>query len=260
MVGPITEEEVLTAITYLRPGKSPGSDGLTAEFYKHFADLLVPILTKVFNECFGQSALTTSQRLAIIILLFKKGDSLLLGNYRPISLTNSDYKILAYILTMRLEDYLADVMLVNQTAYMKGHFIGCNICSIQDVITYFSRNNLPHLVLFLNFKKAFDSVDHEFLFHLLEHIGIPSDFIKWVRITYNNATSVVRHNGWLTVPFPLERGVHQGCLLSCHLFNLVGQVLIYYLWDQGLFAWWTKPGEPCSLYTDDTVIFILDVD
>ena len=195
---------------------------MTAEFYKHFADILAPILTKVFNKCFEQSALTNSQRLAIIILLFKKGDSLLLGNYRPISLTNSDYKILAYILTIRLEDHLTDVILVNQTAYMKGCFIGCNICSVQDVINYFSRHNLSYLVLFLDFKKAFDSVDHEFLFHLLEHIGIPTDFIKWVKIMYSNATSVVRHNGWLTVPFPLGRGVQQGCPLSCHLFNTVG--------------------------------------
>ncbi len=56
LVSPITEEEVLTVITHLWPGKSPGSDGLTAEFYKHFADTLAPILTKVFNECFEQSA------------------------------------------------------------------------------------------------------------------------------------------------------------------------------------------------------------
>ena len=77
---------------------------------------------------------------------------------------------------------------------------------------------------------------------------------------YNNVISVVRHNGWLTIPFPLGRGVQQGCPLSYHLFNIVRQVLIYYLWDQGLFVWWTKPGEPCSLYADDTAIFILDVD
>ena len=81
------------------------------------------------------------------------------------------YKILAYILTMQLEDHLTDIISVNQTAYMKGHFIGCNICSIQDVIHYFSQYNLSHLVLFLNFKKAFNSVDHEFLFYLLEHIN-----------------------------------------------------------------------------------------
>ncbi len=168
LVGPITEKEVLSAILCLRSGKSPGLDGLTSEFYKYFAEQVAPILVKVFNTCFQNKSLTPSQHLAIIILLFKKGDSRLLGNYRLISLTNSDYKILAYILTARLEEHLTDVIAVNQIAYMKGHFIGCNIQSIQDAISYFHKHNLPHLALFLDYKKAFDSIDHTFLFELLD--------------------------------------------------------------------------------------------
>ncbi len=130
LVGPVTEKEVLSAISCLRSSRSPGSDGLTSEFYKHFAEQVAPILAKVFNTCFQNKSLTLSQCLVIIILLFKKGDSMLLGNYRLISLTNSDYKILAYILTTRFEEHLTDVIVVNQTACMKGCFIGCNIQSI----------------------------------------------------------------------------------------------------------------------------------
>ncbi len=75
---------------------------------------------------------------------------------------------------------------------------------------------------------------------------------------YHDSISVVHHNNWLTVPFSLDRGVRQGCPLSCHLFNLVGQILIFYLRDQGFFAWWSKPGDPCSFYADDTTHFIMD--
>ncbi len=69
----IMEKEIEMAIIDLKSGKVPGSDGLIANFYKWFSDLLTPILYKVFNDAFQHKILTTSQYLAIIILLFKRG-------------------------------------------------------------------------------------------------------------------------------------------------------------------------------------------
>ena len=112
------------------------------------------------------------------------------------------------------------------------------------------------MVLFLDFRKAFDSVNHLFLITLLANIGLPAEFILWVSILYGNSQSIVRYKNWLTAAFPLKRGVRQGCPLSCHLFNLVGQVLIYLLQDNGYFEWWTFVGDPCSLYT---AIFLRDL-
>ncbi len=120
MVRPITNKEVEDAIGQLWTNKSPGSDGLTSEFYKHFCEEITPILTHTFNKIFESRQLLLSQKLAIIILLFKKGDTRYLTNYRPILLTNADYKILVYILIYRLDTYLSDIIVVNQTAYMKG--------------------------------------------------------------------------------------------------------------------------------------------
>lgn len=127
LLGPITSEEVETAIKKLCPGKAPGIDGLTADFYSCFSDSLCDILASVFNNALEVGQLSYTQHLAIIILLYKKGDDHLVENYRPISLTNTDYKILAYILTMHLESYLVDIIYKNQTAYMSKHFIGLNI-------------------------------------------------------------------------------------------------------------------------------------
>ena len=125
-------------------------DGLTVDFYTYFADTLSDILAAVFNKIFAEKQLTFSQWLVIIILLFKKGDHQLVENYRPISLTNTDYKILAYILTMRLESHLVDIIHINQMAYMPKRFIGINICSVQDFIDYTIVNDLHHAVLFLD--------------------------------------------------------------------------------------------------------------
>ena len=170
-----------------------------------------------------------------------------MDNYRPISLTNTDYKILAYILTGHLEEHLPFLILPQQTAY-----IGTNICFIQDSIDHFCDS--LKIILFLDYHKAFDSISHDFLFALLKHIGLPDAFLKWVRIMYSDVSSSVRHLNWFTPLIPIERGVHQGCPLSCHLFNLVSQVLIYYLQHHGFFSWWGHHTEPSSLYADDTAI------
>ena len=174
--------------------------------------------------------------MTIIILLFKKGDSRVLGNYWLISLTNADYKILAYILSNQLSDHLSDVIAVNQMAYMSGHFIGTNIRYVQDTISYFAEQSADSIILFLDYKKAFDSVSHKFLFCLLDKMGFPAEFIEWVYIMYSSTVSLVRHNNWLISPISLQWGVRQGCLLSCHLFNLVGQTLVYYMRDKHLFS------------------------
>ncbi len=150
-------------------------------------------------------------------------------------MTNTDYKILVYILSMHLEEHLTDIIHANQTAYMSKRFIGTNVRPVQDYLDYCHQKGSGG-VLFLNFKKAFDSVSHQCLFAVLQWIGIPSEFLQWVRIMYHEVTSCVRHKNWLMPQFVLGRGVHQGCPLSCHLFNLVSQVLIYTLQQQGLFA------------------------
>ena len=72
--------------------------------------------------------------------------------------------------------------------------------------------------------------------------------------------SVVRHKNWMTKTFPLKRGVCQGCPLLCHLFNLVGQVLVFSLHEAGCFSWWHHLGDPCSIYADDNALFVLNLD
>ena len=187
----ISEDEILSAIKALRIGKAPGCDSLTAEFFKAFDVTIVPILVLVFHDVWNRKKMSDLQRLAVIILLFKKGNPQMLANYRPISLTNADYRILAYLLSNHLSTHLTDVISVNQTAYMPGQFIGANIRYVQDTIEYFVVNSPKSTLLFLDFKKAFDSISHKFLFALLSHIGCPSEFVAWVKIMYSDVTSSV---------------------------------------------------------------------
>ena len=135
LLEPITSAEVKNAIKCLRLGKAPGCDGLTADFYRYFVEDIDDLLVAVFNQILENKSLSSSQKIAIITILFKKGDQHLVNNYRLISLTNCDYKILAYILAIRLEEHLPDLIHPHQTAYMKNHFIRTNVHSVQDVIS-----------------------------------------------------------------------------------------------------------------------------
>ena len=161
---------------------------------------------------------------------------------------------------MCLDTMLADVIHMNQTAYMSQHFIGINIRSVQDFIDFTEENQLDHTVLFLDFKKAFDSMLHHFLFKLLQRMCFPPEFIKWVGILYSNAVSVVHHNNWMSPVINLSQGMWQGYPLSCHIFNMVVQVLIFALHAAGFFDWWTFSSDPCSLYANDISLFTLNID
>ena len=102
--GPITEAECFEAVMSMPNDKTPGSDGLSVNFYQVFWQELKDDLCQVFNKCFENGELCPSMRRGIITLLPKQGkDNLYLKNWRPISLLNTDYKILAKIIANRIK-------------------------------------------------------------------------------------------------------------------------------------------------------------
>ena len=95
--------------------------------------------------------MTHTQRSSVISLIFKKGSKNELKNYRPISLTNTDYKIIAIIFAKRLQKILSGIINENQTAYIKGRYIGMNARLILDIFEYCETENLEGILLFLDF-------------------------------------------------------------------------------------------------------------
>ena len=114
--------------------KSQSVDGIIIEFYQQFWDLLKDLLIDMFNECYDLGSLPDSMRTAIISLIFKKGDQENLDNYRPISLTNTDYRILAFTLAERIQQVISKLINTDQVAYIRERFIGNNVRLISDVI------------------------------------------------------------------------------------------------------------------------------
>ena len=223
--GLISKEECHYAVKHLKDNKSPGLDGLCAEFYKKFWPEIETLLTDCYNESFQKGELSESQKLSILSLIFKKTDRTQLKYYRPISLATTDYKILAFVLANRLNRVIANIVSSDQTGYIKGRFIGTNIRLISDIIEHADRINVGGAILFLDFEKAFDSLEWDFMLKTLICFNFGDSFIKWVEILYKNPESMIKINGWLSSKLSLTRGIRQGCPISALLFILAVEIL-----------------------------------
>ena len=159
--GELSKGECLQALKAMECNKSPGSDGRPLDFYKNFwNDLSDPFLNSM-NSAFKSGQLSISQQRGIIRLIPKKdADPSSIKNWRPISLLNCDYKIAAKAIANRLKKILPKIIDNDQTGFLKGRFIGENVTLIIDsVINFAAAKKIPGLLLFLDFEKAFDTVE-----------------------------------------------------------------------------------------------------
>lgn len=166
-----------------------------------------------------------SQRNAVLSLVFKNGENDNLKNYRPLSLTNVDYKIFAHVLALRLQNVAGKIINREQSAYIKGRYIGENARLILDVFEYYVHNDLDGILLFLDFEKAFDSIEYNFMVKTLEKFNFGSKFIGMIKTLYNKPTFKLKNNGWMSKPCTMQRGIRQGCQVSALLFILVLEIL-----------------------------------
>ena len=107
---------------------------LSSTVYKKLGPVAGNLLVGVFNESYESGKLPISERTAVMSLIFKNGREGDIGNYRPISLTNTDYRILAFVLSDRLQSVISSVVNTDQTAYIKGRYMGQNIRLVLDII------------------------------------------------------------------------------------------------------------------------------
>ena len=225
--GTLTEKESFEAVMSMQNNKSPGSDGISVEFYKTFWCHVKDLLLNSLNEGYRKGTLSDSQRHSVLTLLFKKGDKRNLDNWRPISLLNVDYKIATRALAKRLQNVIPKIISFDQMGFIKKRSATENIRLVQDLLDFCSHTKLPSIFIFLDFKKAFDNIDHDFLFEVLKRYNFGTSLIKWIKTIYKNADGKVTNNGWLSKTFSITKGVRQGCPLSALLFILVVEVFCY---------------------------------
>ena len=222
---PITIAECGKALQMLPNNKSPGSDGFTTNFYKFFWKDIKDLLFNSFESSF-EKKLSTFQRMGILNLLPKKDKDLRsLANWRPVSLLNTDYKILTKLLAVRLQKVIPTIINSDQVGYIKNRYIGENVRILSDILLYTDLEDLEAYITQIDFEKAFDSVEWDFLFKTLKAVNFGENFIAWIKTLYTDIEACVGNNGNYSEYFVLSRSIRQGCPISALLFLLVVEML-----------------------------------
>ena len=163
--GKLSVAECYNILSTFQNNKTPGNDGLTIEFYRSFWPVLGEMLVKSLNYSYKHGELSSSQKEAVIVLIEKKDrDRRQIKNWRPISLINVDVKIgTKAIIAKRLEKVLPEIIHHNQNAYVKGRTIFDAVRTIDDIISLTASKDISSLLVAIDFEKAFDSVNWNYL-------------------------------------------------------------------------------------------------
>lgn len=257
---PISKEEVYRAIDNLNNGKSPGPDGLSAAFYKAFKQEITPVLAAVFNEAYELNVLPPSYRTSHTVLIPKTDQTEKLRlptSYRPISLTNVDYKIFMKILAARLQTVMPEIVGDHQTCGIKGRSILNNIHKARCVLECCDVMQVCVAVLQIDLEKAFDCVSHDILLAILEYINVGTVIRQGVAMAYQNCSTQLIVNKTIGKSISVQRSVRQGCPLSPLLFCVYIETLCRSILQNDAIQGFRLHASEVKLlaYADDVALF-----
>ncbi len=186
-------------------------------------------MLQVLNGSLSEGRLPLSCRRAIITLIPKKGDLTDIKCWRPVSLLCSDYKLFSKTLANRLAGVMDLVIHPDQTYCVPGRSIFDNISLIWDILEVSNLCNLDFGLISLDQEKAFDRVEHTYLWRTLSAFGFCQKCIDMTKVLYSSVESVLKINGGLCASFQVHRGIIQGCSLSGMLYSLAIEPLLHQL-------------------------------
>ena len=269
--------EVKVASKHQRPGSAPGPDGLPPGIWRLTdpADILLPpqdraggvlrpLLVRLFTAIGRTGRVPHGFLDGAVVILYKKGNVLFLINYRPITLLNTDHRLLAKVLANRLAPALARAIGPEQSAFLPGRHIGDRVLFLQLLAAAltaqrFNTTGAPcsAAVVFLDIAKAFDTLDRGYICDVLRTIGA-GDFVPWVNLLLTGTQAVVVVNGMVSPPANWEAGVRQGCPLAPLLYIIAAWGLACHLKaSPGIGV--DLPGcgtQHCGQFADDTQVLV----
>ena len=207
----ITVSEIGVAIARMPRYRTPGADGLPADFYKVFFVKIKQLLSDVYKDALRQKKLHISARRGVITLLPKKDrDILLIKNWRPITLLNCDYKIISKVISHRIQTVLESIIDPDQAGFIKNRNISQNIRRALDILDYTFRKNIAAVLISVDFEKAFDRVEYFSLFKAFEYFSFGRQILNWIQVLFTEMQLCTVNAGCISRWFTPTRGLFQG--------------------------------------------------
>ena len=240
MLGKNTSEtEVKKVIKMSKNKTAPEIDRISYELYKFWmrkyedykekkndpkikeVKSITEILTRVYNGIEEEELYNDNFVLSTINLLYKKKDRQRIENYRPITLTNTDYKIYTKIITEKLGKIVHKIIYPNQAGFILNRNIHDHTRLTRSMIHYCETHQKNGYILSLDQEKAYDKIAHDYLWKTLQKYRFSLKFIQKIQRLYKKARTVVSVNKVLLQAIKIGRGVRQGCSMSYLLYDIV---------------------------------------
>ena len=274
----ISHTDLEKALAATRMGMAAGPDGIPYEVWKHLNsqhqaaakenrpsfNVLRCMLAAMVDVQENGVDPRTHFTLGWLCPIYKKKEKDQIKNYRPITLLNTDYKLLTKALSTHLALHIHSLVHPDQSGFIQRRSIFNPINLNQSLCAYADYMEENGVIVALDQEKAYDKIDHHYLLETLHRFNLPLPFINSIRSLYKTASMAVLINGVVSSPYKVTRGVRQGDPLSCLLFNLAIEPLACLLRKSPDLDGFDIPGIQekliVSLYADDTTVYLSEAD
>ena len=243
------EQDVVAAINKLKSNLSAGPDGLPPLLFKRIKYAIANPLTLLFKQMLSVASVPEVWKTAIVTPVHKKGPTNVLSNYRPISITCVPCKLLERIVINAIYKHLIDndILCNDQHGFVRGRSTCTNLLEALNDWTHNVQDNCPTMVIYIDFSKAFDVVQHDKLFLKLRSYGICEVLLNWIINLFSNRTFSTKINDLLSSVANLICGVIQGSVIGPLMFLIYINDLVVLL---------SRFGVKVKLFADDAKLYV----
>ena len=272
-----TMEELMQAIGKVKNGKAAGSSGILPEMIKEacsdatFLELLLDLVQTAWNE----SRVPQDWSDALLVPIPKKGNLKNCDNWRGVALLEVVGKVTAKIIQGKLQDLAEEELPESQCGFRKGRGCSDMIFTVRQLVEKSWEHKAKFLLVFVDLKKAYDSVPREALWLALSKLGVPESLIQFIRSFHSGMQATIRLNNDTLEPIDVNNGLRQGCTMAPVLFNLYSCLVIErwnervrdldgvgaylrYKYDKKLFRRYTKNADEVEVnecqFADDAAL------